>query len=171
MANVYYHRLAALTPAVRLPHHQVSSSREIDTLSYQQQGDALLSTIGAFRQRQKLRRDPEVLKELDLWWEAALITARKVRPGAATLSKEDYVIIYIELYVDLIGDDEDDGPEERADAEFEAQEEWDKDSFQGEMQRNVFLDAIFELVDLYETEISGSSSYSRLPMMCMLILS
>ena len=131
-----------------------------ETVAYHLQGNESLSTEEGFKERQKLRRHPRVLDELSRWWKAALAGARQRRPDAITLSKDDYVGIYRLLYRDLLGE-EDYDPHE---AEAEAAEEWRRDSSDGlTMERACFLDAMFELIDLYSLEISPHAYASSMP--------
>ena len=132
---------------------EIESADRVRDISYQDQGDADLSTAEAFQQRQRLRRSHEVLSELQEWWHAARATARRVRPSATSLLEEDYCCIFVELYRDLLGAD---GYDE-VDAEREAHEEWRNDSCEGGsgMQREHFLASIFELCDVYERSIAA----------------
>ena len=139
---------------------EVKDAAEKEALAYQLQGDATLSTKDAFRQRQKLRRNPKVLAELDKWWLAVVNTAKQRGRTEVGLRLEDWTNIYRLLYYELLGADEYD----EADADSEAMSEWAEDSTDGHhMERPQFLDAIFEVCDLYTSTIEVRGE--RFPLM------
>jgi hypothetical protein len=121
--------------------------------SYIYQGDPTLNTEGAFQKRLALRTAPLVLDVLQAWWVTAL---RSLRSGAyggpasskTAISKDQYVVMSHNMYHAMVEEwDEDD-----ADAVAEA--EWQRDS-QGasELSREAFLDAIFEVADVWTPTI------------------
>lgn len=117
-----------------------------DTVAFHLQGDEALNTEEAFEERGKIRRHASVLAALDKWWLAVQQSAAAQGHPVRSMCKEQYLQIYRLLYFDLLG--EEDYDEKEADAE--GLDEWQNDSKDGRtMERTQFLDAIFEVCDLY----------------------
>ena len=136
---------------VRHRHLQRESSTAVLTvesvaaakkLAFHLQGNVDLSTRVAFAERQRNRRHPDVLKQLDRWWTAALRTAEengRAMPSVSAIRKEDYLHVYRLLYVELVGSEEYD----EAECDAEATDDWQRDSLDGEtMERAQFLDSV-----------------------------
>ena len=155
-ATVRHRALEKASSASVLSVESVVAARK---LAYHLQGDSSLNTKSSFKQRQKLRRHPAVLAQLERWWEAATRTA--VERGChdtSRIAKEDYLTIYRLLYIILLGVDE----YNDAECEMEALEEWQKDSVDGVMmERAQFLDAVFEVCDLYTPTLEPSDCESE----------
>ena len=128
---------------------------DVSRVRYQDQGNADLSaSADAFKQRQKLRRSPIVLEALDEWWSVSLRRVRRYRPDATSLVWAEYCAVYKAIYADLLGADAYD----EAEAEAEAREEWARDCKGGStMDRAAFLDALFELGDLYTDDVAAAT--------------
>lgn len=128
---------------------EVKTAEEAAKLAYHCQGNASLNTKEAFAQRQTVRRHPLVMQELDKWWGNALkLQARQRGPLGGSLSQDSYLTIYRLMSYDLLGDEE----YIEADADAEALEEWEKDGIKGKrMERDQFMNTIFEVCDVYST--------------------
>ena len=110
------------------------------------EGDELLNSAAAFELRALVRKDPQVASTLCLWWRVALASSRRRRADAESLMFEDYRLIYIALFRQIVGE----ADYEEADAEESAFEEFASDTGSAEvMDEGQFSAAMFELADLH----------------------
>ena len=115
-----------------------------DTVPYYLQGDEELNRTLPSAQRQALRFDPRVIKELDRFW--------RVFRQAASISKPEYMMVHYKFAAVLIPDL---SPDEAHDS---AEEDWLADAHGADrMSKAQFLDSLFELADLYTTGIDGGA--------------
>lgn len=135
---------------------EVESAAAASSTAYHLQGDAALSTHAAFQQRQTLRRHPLVLGELQQWWEAAVeLHKRQQDSSQPPLAQDAYIHIYRRISFDLLGEED----YKETDADAEALEEWEKDGNLGTtMERHKFMDAIFEVCDVYTESIDAEGT-------------
>jgi len=125
--------------------HEVASEHELEGIPYWQQGNTDQYSPEMVAARFELRRHPLVLTALHEWWQTAL---RSLQSGgdseACLMSRDQYCLICKRLYGALMPtlDEED--------AIACAETEWDTDSKgQPQMERGLFLDAMFELADTW----------------------
>lgn len=154
-ANQWHDKATAKIKHRRLDDHLKKGDIKTEAMdaAYHMQGDVELSTKEAYDQRQKLRRNPSLLKELDRWWSAALSLEGKKH--SKCIGQQRYLHIYRLLSYELLGEEHYDGEESTT----EALEEWEKDGIQGtEISRTKFLDAIFEICDVYTANIDPAGA-------------
>ena len=132
------------------------------------QGNADLNTEEALHERLGLRRDKAVLETLDALWLATMRTAMRARnellagqPGPTArrrgsvlefgLNQDEYVSYLLRLFRLLV-------PDVSADeAARTAQDDWDADRKERpSITRELFMDAMFELIDHWTESISAS---------------
>ena len=113
------------------------------------EGDEELNSANAFRIRQQLKHNAQVVEVLEDWWDMAQLTARaNGRPNATTLILRDYSLIYRVLYLELLG--EESYEEEEADTSAVEEFEQEADEADGrEMSGTAFKSGMFELCDLH----------------------
>ena len=132
-----------------LRHHSsttfvVSEPRELDDISFQQQGDPSLNTEEAFISRQRLRRNPAIVAELMKWWESA---------GASPMCFANYAAMHRKLYHELLECEED---VDEVEAHEAALEDWAEDSGGADqLSCDAFCSAIFETADVYTRSIDA----------------
>ena len=135
---------------------ELKEEREREQVPYSMQADAAMHSLRAFELRQKFRRHAAVREVLHMWWTWALSTVQHGATGiggsrggasATTVTKAFYMRMHCALYVELLdeGDEYD---------EAEALEAGEADFLRDaggadEVGRSQFLDAIFELADIY----------------------
>ena len=135
---------------------QAKSADEIDKIKYQDQGNEELNTEEAFEARAKIRHHSLVLDALNEWWAVVQKSAVAQGYSVSEMCQQQYMQIYHLLYYDLLGKEDYDEKE----ADSEGLEEWTKDSGgAGTMERGAFLDALFEVCDVY-TETMNPQDYS-----------
>lgn len=120
-------------------------------VEYWKQGDASLHTEEALRQRFKLRAEPRVVEELQRFWEAALRSIQSGEDASAhSLSYEGYAELLRRVYRVLIEE------WDPADAEECIAEDWQNDAKgEGQLGREGFMDALFELADTWCKSIAA----------------
>jgi len=97
-----------------------------------------------------------VLDALNEWWAVVQKSAVAQGYSVSEMCQQQYMQIYHLLYYDLLGKEDYDEKE----ADSEGLEEWTKDSGgAGTMERGAFLDALFEVCDVY-TETMNPQDYS-----------
>jgi hypothetical protein len=139
----------------------VSSVEELEQVNRRLQADLSLNTMKAWETRLALRREASVRDVLHLWWMAFL---RTLRPGLEEdeipmMGKAMYVRMY-ELIFRALSSIEEEHYEE-AEARQCAEEDWASESADGvTMAREVFLDSVFQLADLY-TDTTSATEYAR----------
>lgn len=72
----------------------VQNQKELQAMPFWMQGDASLQTHEVLKERTKLRRHPDVVEQLQLWWETAQRSMRDVHgPGyqAAAVTRDEYI--------------------------------------------------------------------------------
>ena len=109
--------------------------------------------------RYKLRRNPEVMHELHLWWETALRSmkhggAGAVEPAGAVAPRDDYFslcrCVYKALYEDY----------DRDEAQACAEEDWVNDCGGAmTLSRERFMDSWFELADLWTSDVKAQYAF------------
>ena len=110
------------------------------------QGRLSLNTNEMINRRLKLRRDPEIVRVLEVWWFCALSNQNAhtaVGKAANLLSKGQYVLLSLKLYRAMVEE------WNEVDALAVAEEEWAKDAVDDCMGKEVFMDGIFEFADMY----------------------
>ena len=119
-----------------------------------EQGDPTLYTEENEAKRQSLRHHPEVKQALEKWWETAMSTVEADgRAKEEVMRKEDYITVSKCMYKALIE------TYDEAEALAEAEEDWEKDSQgTGALGKKLFLDAMFELADMW-TETIAAEEY------------
>ena len=139
----------------------VSSVEELEQVDRRLQADLSLNTMKAWETRLALRREASVRDVLHLWWMTFL---RTLRPGLEVdeipmMGKAMYVRMY-ELIFRALATIEEEQYEE-AEARQCAEEDWASESADGvTMAREVFLDSVFQLADLY-TDTTSATEYAR----------
>ena len=137
-----------LATNVRVPKSRSVSGSTIgasDTtqLPYWMQADEALNTKAAWGQRAKLRRHPEVVAKLDVWWQCALRSVQSGDAGCTTLDQQQYVRLSRLLHKAMIQvwDEED--------AQACALQDWGTDAAgRTSIDEKRFHDCIFELADI-----------------------
>lgn len=136
---------------------EVSSARQAAKLERWQQGDLELYTKENLRKRYQLRHHPDVLHELQLYWETLVRSAFFARtlPGTneTVLLRQDYVRFARKIYKAMIE------TYDEMEATASANEDWERDC-KGEphLTRERFGDAMFELADVW-TETMAAAEY------------
>ena len=139
----------------------VSSVEELEQVNRRLQADLSLNTMKAWETRLALRREASVRDVLHLWWMAFL---RTLRPGLEEdeipmMGKAMYVRMYELIFRALTSIEEE--QYEEAEARQCAEEDWASESADGvTMPREVFLDSVFQLADLY-TDTTSATEYAR----------
>ena len=125
------------------------SSGEQHALPFWMQGDERMCVDPAIvEKRSQLRSHPAIVDELQLWWETALHSRRETLlsddDGAQAICRSDYVALCLKLSKATLE------RWDRLEAKELATHEWDADC-RGRlvMTRTPFMDAIFEMADLW----------------------
>lgn len=121
---------------------------EAGELPYWQQGDATMYSPQKLEERYRLRRRPEMLEELHLYWTTMLRSAffSKVVDLESVIDKTDYVRFVRKLYKVMAPPESFDDIE----ATTRARADWERDSKgEGILTRKHFGDAMFELADMW----------------------
>lgn len=145
-----------LTQGVTL---NVSSAKKLATVPVWKQGNLSLHTQDKLDERYALRYHPAVTKALDVWWSVVLHSLKMDGDQVNALSRERYLTICCRIYFALV-------PKPSKQKKIKAYEEdaiksaaadWEHDS-QGEsvMRRGLFLDALFELADVWTEGIDAN---------------
>ena len=116
-----------------------------------EQGDPTLYTEENERKRQSLRHHPAVEQALETWWTTAMSTIEADgRAKEEFLRKDDYIMVSKCMYKALIETYDED------EAIAEAEDDWEKDSQgTGALGKKLFLDAMFELADMWTETITA----------------
>ena len=136
---------------------EVESATDLKSVNKYNQADASMHTLDAWEKRFALRRDKQVRQALHLWWMAALRTIQSEQPDEPfpVLDKSTYLRIYKLVFRALAKEVSEKYDEEEA-VEC-AEEDWESDSRDGlTMPREQFMDALFQIADLYTDDAIGS---------------
>jgi len=140
---------------------KVATAEEVANLAWWQQGNEEMYTPTNLQARANNRRHPLVMEALDVWWQATLslikmsvLDAAERRPR---VSKRVYVAIFTKIGLGLLEEGE---PPDVAEAREQAQQAWAEDSKgQSDLSSTRFLDALFELCDVW-TETTSAQEYA-----------
>ncbi|KAL1496583.1 hypothetical protein AB1Y20_014188 [Prymnesium parvum] len=129
---------------------EVGDPDALAEVPYWNQGNAELYTDEALRARHTLRRHPRIQEKLGQWW-TMLLRSSQGSNGAKlkdSVGKKDYCWLLCLLYKALLD------PFDLDEARESAEEDWEQDT-RGHpaMTRHLFMDAMFELVDMWTTNI------------------
>ena len=138
---------------------KVSSVEELKQVDRRLQADLSLNTMKAWETRLALRREASVRDVLHLWWMTFL---RTLRPGLEEdelpmMGKAMYVRMYELIFRALASMEEE--QYEETEARQCAEEDWASESACDTMSREVFLDSVFQLADLY-TDTTSATEYA-----------
>lgn len=128
---------------------EIEDASVLQTLAKSQQGDASLHTVKAWEQRFAMRRAPSVRDALHAWWSIVVRTiSSRFKEGEEVFVDEGtYMRLYRLVFQALAWMEGEDYDEAEADECGAA--DWESDSVNNMMSRNVFLDSIFQIADLY----------------------
>ena len=138
-----------------------------------------MHTLAAWEKRMGLRRTVAVREALQTWWVCAMATVRMQREdeleeaieaalaagqpppvadtGVLHMDRDAYFLIYKRIMRALAEETEDEYDE--SEAEEYAQDDWRSESRDGiSMPREVFLDSLFQIADLY-TDLANEHEY------------
>ena len=160
MSETFDHARAAALAAREIDARvvtQVEHPSQLASVAYHDQGDVTLNTLQAWEQRLALRRARRVREALHAWWTTALQTLwhEGYCPAdgeAAMLDEMAYKKIYMRVcHAMALSSGEEFN---RTEAVACADEDWKADSHGGVgMPRELFMDAIFQMADIYTDEI------------------
>ena len=118
------------------------------SVPFWQQGDLDMYTEANLAKRYKLRHSPEVLEVLQLWWACAQRSMQSEKLQVTALARDDYVRLCTKIYKAMIESFDE------AEAAECSEEDWLQDSQgEAELSRERFLDAMFELADVWTRTI------------------
>ena len=118
------------------------------SVPFWQQGDLDMYTEANLAKRYKLRHSPEVLEVLQMWWACAQRSMQSEKLEGTVLARDDYVRICTKIYKAMIDNFD------AAEAAEAAEQDWLQDSKgETELSRESFLDAMFELADVWTRTI------------------
>ena len=128
----------------------VVEATEWANVPFHMQGRLSLNTNEMINHRLQLRRDPEIVRVLEVWWACAQNTQNAhqqrpcevISPQGDLLSKAQYTMLSLKLYRSMVEE------WDEVDALAVASEEWAKDAVNDRMGREVFKDCIFEFADM-----------------------
>ena len=147
-------RTAAFTEHVEGVVFEVDEPDKLDSVAWEKQADSTMHTLEAWEKRFALRRHAQVREVLhNGWWMTALRTLQAQSPEAESpiLDKTSYTRIYKLLFRALARTAKEKYIE--AEAQECAEEDWAADSRDGvSMPRELFMDALFQIADLYTDE-------------------
>ena len=139
----------------------VTDTADLKAIDKYHQANEEMNTLEAWEKRFALRREPAVRELLHTgWWMTALRTLKAQEPENEfpQLDKLSYFRIYKLLFRSLAKEMREKYDEEEA-CEC-AEEDWEADSRDGvSMPRELFMDALFQIADLY-TETASSEEYA-----------
>lgn len=137
---------------------EIDDASMLQTLAKSQQGDASLHTVKAWEQRFAMRRAPSVRDALHEWWSTIVrtISLRFKDGDEVCVDEQTYLRLYRLIYQALAWMEGEDYDEAEADECGAA--DWESDSVNGTMSRNVFLDSIFQIADLYSALAAHAST-------------
>lgn len=122
------------------------------TASYRKQGNQDLYSEANLQRRQRLQDDPLVLAALARFWE----TFPNVRQGQATLSRRDYVDVFVKFFKALVAPSE----FSIAEARHIVERDWQRDVADADtMTKPMFFKALFEVADIWTVGI-GQQIYA-----------
>ena len=129
--------------------------RTLATVPFHMQGRLSFNTDAAIEQRMMLRRRPEIIACLELWWRTAQRTQMMTQSEKEEhfLSKEQYVVLSCKLYRAMVE------VWDENDALAVAEEEWSKDAADGRMGKELFMDSIFEFADMNTLTVRTTSPF------------
>ena len=158
----------------RAPVTEVTNAEEVANLRWYEQGDMQLQTPEMLEKRAALRQDKVVLRELNVWWDAALkgsfaaaaagrrqmsreldFDLEEVDGGeqSPAINKSRYVAIMTKMALALLEDDE---PKDIQEARKQARESWSEDAGErATLSRKRWLDSIFELADTWTESVDN----------------
>ena len=112
------------------------------------QGDLDMYTEANLEKRFKLRRAPEVLEALQMWWSCAQRSIRTERREGHGLVRDEYMRICMKIYRAMIAEFDE------AEAAECSEQDWVQDAKgEPELSRERFMDAMFELADVWTKSI------------------
>ncbi|KAL1519310.1 hypothetical protein AB1Y20_022837 [Prymnesium parvum] len=124
------------------------------TVGLDAQADSTLHAPAAWRARMRLRQHPLVIKQLAEWWKLISANGKKKE-----LSKQDYIDLQVVLHK-VLREPRHYKPSEAVEC---ANEEWATDSKGSQtMKREQFMDAMFELCDLWTFSVEAEEYASFL---------
>lgn len=120
---------------------EVTSASELEALDVSMQGDATMHTVEAWEARLAIRRSPSIRSALHEWWTAILRTiGDRFSDGEVPhLDQETFLRVCQSVYGVLDEDADDD------EINQEALKDWESDSREGSMTRELFMDSMFEV--------------------------
>ena len=139
--------------AVLEVEYAYQASELLGAVPYWQQGDMELYTEDNLERRLRLRSDEAVLEVLQDWWSTAQRSMRSENPWnkGTGLGREDYVRICVKIYKAMIKEFDE------GEALECAQDDWCNDSKgEEELTRERFMDAMFELADVWTKTIDAA---------------
>ena len=157
----------------RAPVTEVTNAEDVANLRWYEQGDMQLQTPEMLEKRAALRQDKVVLRELNVWWDAALkgsfaaaaagrrqmsreldFDLEEADGGEQTaINKSRYVAIMTKMALALLEDDE---PKDIQEARKQARESWSEDAGErATLSRKRWLDSIFELADTWTESVDN----------------
>ena len=158
----------------RAPVTEVTNAEDVANLRWYEQGDMQLQTPEMLEKRAALRQDKVVLRELNVWWDAALkgsfaaaaagrrqmsreldFDLEEVDGGeqSPAINKSRYVAIMTKMALALLEDDE---PKDIQEARKQARESWSEDAGErATLSRKRWLDSIFELADTWTESVDN----------------
>ena len=123
---------------------EVESPSKLTKIAFIDQADVSMNTEQAFIERERLRRHPRIVEQLDRWWNAAA-EKEGIPQDGGSLTFEPYADLHRRIFRECLGD----GFNE-AEARASAAEDWQDDSGGCEaLDSAQFAKAIFEVADLY----------------------
>ena len=131
----------------------MSDEAALAAVPYWQQGDLELYSEDNLQKRLELRHNKQVVDELQVWWCTA---QRSMQSGgdstASELDREHYMVMCVRIYKAMMEDFD------LAEAEKNAADDWENDCAPGEqgLGRERFMDAIFELADVWTKSVDPS---------------
>ena len=117
----------------------VVESAEGEEVPFHLQGRLSLNTEEMIERRMALRRHPGLVHVLEVWWETAQQEQSESRRPNGYIGKAQYMTLSRKLYRAMVE------RWDEADSIAVAEEEWSRDTIDGRMGRELFMDGIFEV--------------------------
>ncbi|KAL1525035.1 hypothetical protein AB1Y20_019908 [Prymnesium parvum] len=119
------------------------------------QGHSSFNVEHRLVERFRLRLHPLVREALEPWWHTAQHSMRAAGGDGERISRQEYIRIFTCVFTAMVEDSFNE-----SEAIASAQEDWERDSKgNATMGRNDFLDALFELADMW-TDTIGAEEYA-----------
>ena len=125
----------------------VSTLEELESLSYEEQGDETMNTDEALAIRARLRRHPDVVNKLQVWWDTAQRSMRIAHGNtyeASMLARDEYIKVMLLISKAMMDNFDLDEAQRCAEEDFEQDAQG-----QDTMSREQYMDALYELADVY----------------------